>query len=232
MKFNEFINVFKKKIVLIPLGTIASISTIVGVIHQLQPSDKEFENLISEYVTTNNKFNRFQVSDSLSSDSTIIRIERIQNDIELYTNSIAQISTMPIENHNLKNKITIAKQNLLIIIDSYDIVQRCMYDLLDLSLNADSLVLSDFEKYIPLDKLGESYAKGSTFYQYLSKKKMKIDGYADSNNQDMIMKTLNQIFTSDELSEFLVSNKSLYIDIHNSLNIIKRKYQQQAEFRQ
>lgn len=230
MELKELVKALNKRIVLIPLGILASIASIVGVIYQLLPENHEFENLISEYVNTSNHLNRYQVEDSMSSDGVIIKMERIQDDIELYIRSIAKISSNSDENGNLENRIAIAKQNLLVISDGYDIACQCRSDLFDLALTADSLVLSNIEKYIPLNKLDESNDRSSAFNQYLNKKRIEIEEYADSGNQDKMMKTLEQIFSSEELAEYLAKNKSLYIDIYDSLNLMKRKYQQQSGY--
>ena len=227
MELKELVKALNKRIVLIPLGILASIASIVGVIHQLLLENHEFENLISEYVNTSNHLNRYQVEDSMSSDGVIIKMERIQDDIELYIRSIAKISSNSDENGN---RIAIAKQNLLVISDGYDIACQCRSDLFDLALTADSLVLSNIEKYIPLNKLDESNDRSSAFNQYLNKKRIEIEEYADSGNQDKMMKTLEQIFSSEELAEYLAKNKSLYIDIYDSLNLMKRKYQQQSGY--
>lgn len=232
MKFKEFVKALKKRIVLIPLGTLAAIATIIGVIHQLQPANKDFEKLILEYVITSNNLKRFQVNEKLSSDSTIIRMERIQSDIELYIRSIAKIDFNPDENINLEKRIAIAKQNLLIIMDGYDIAQRCKYDLLDLALNADSLVLSDIGIYISFQKIDNSIEEGDAFNKYLNKKEAEIDEFANIGNQEKMIKSLEQIFASNELEEYLFENKSLYVDMYDSLNLMKRKYQQRSELRQ
>lgn len=225
MKIKEFVNALKRRVVLIPLGTLAAIATIVGVIHQLRPENHEFQNLISEYVNTNNLLNRYQVNDSLSSDSIIIRLESIQNDIELYIRSISKIDTNLNGSANSENRMAIAKQNLLIIIDGISIGQRCRNNLLNLIIKADTTMQSNLGQYISLQKLEDSYSKGEAFTQYLNKKALEINKYTDSGNQKKIIETVEQIITSKEFAECLSENKQFYIDLYDSINLLKRKYQ-------
>lgn len=224
MNIKSFFNALKKRIVLIPLGTLAAIATIVGVIHQLQPQNHEFENLVSEYVNTSNLLNRYQVNDSLSSDSLIIRLESIQDDIELYIKSISKININLNSNINSDNRMTIAKQNLLIIMDGIEIGQRCRNNLLTLILASDTVTQANIERYISLEKLERSFSKGETFGQYLNKKALEINRFTDSGNQKRIIETLEQIISSKELADYLSGNKQLYVDIYDSINILKRQY--------
>lgn len=227
MKFKDFINALKKRIVLIPLGTLAAIATIVGVIHQLRPENHEFENLISEYVNTSNHLNRYHVNDSLASDSIVMRLENIQDDIELYIKSISKINTNLNSNIDSYNRMSIAKQNLLIIMDCIDIGQRCRKNLLTLMLTSDLKIRANIEKYISLKKLEDSCSKGEAFTQYLNKKAIEINKYTDNGNQKEIIRTVEQIISSKELAECLSENKQLYIDLYDSINLLKRKYQRQ-----
>lgn len=224
MKFNEIVRVLRKRIVLIPLGTLAAIATIIGVIHQIQPKDKAFENLISEYVNISNHLDRYEVNDSLSSDSLIIRLESIQDDIELYIKSISKINTNLKGRVSSENRVTIAKQNLLIIMDGISIGQRCRNNLSTLILIADSTMQTNIEKYISLQKLEDANIKSETFDKYLNKKQDEISRYADSGNQKMITEALEQIISSKELTESLSENKKLYADLYDSINLLKRKY--------
>lgn len=227
MKFKEFVNALKRRVVLIPLGTLAAIATIIGVIHQIRPENHEFENLISEYVDTSNHLNRYQVNDSLSSDSIIIRLENIQDDIELYIRSISKIDTNLNGSVNSENRMAIAKQNLMIIIDGISIGQRCRNNLLLLIHTSDTTMQNNLEQYISLQKLEDSYSKGEQFNQYLNKKALEIDRFADSGNQEKLIETVEQIVSSKELSECLSENKRLYVDLYDSINLLKRKYQRQ-----
>lgn len=227
MKFKDFINAFKKRIALIPLGALAAIATIVGVIHQLRPENHEFENLISEYVNTSNHLNRYHVNDSLASDSIVMRLENIQDDIELYIKSISKISTSLNDRSYSENRMAIAKQNLLIIMDGIDIGQRCRNNLLTLVLTSDTIMQANIERYISLEKLEGSHSKGEAFTQYLNKKALEINRYTDFGNQKKIIETVEQIISSKELAEYLSENKQLYVDLYDSINILKRQYQRQ-----
>lgn len=227
MEFKDFVNALKKRVVLIPLGTIAAIATIIGVIHQFQPKDREFENLISEYVNASNHLDQYEVNDSLSSDSLIIRLESIQDDIELYIKSISKINPNLTGRVNSENRMTIAKQNLLIIMDGISIGQRCRNNLSTLILTADSTMKTNIEKYISFQKLEDAYLKEETFNKNLNKKEVEISRYAASGNQKMITEVLEQIISSKELTESLSENKQLYVDLYDSINLLKRKYQRQ-----
>ncbi len=227
MKFKDFINAFKKRIVLIPLGALAAIATIVGVIHQLRPENHEFENLISEYVNTSNHLNRYHVNDSLASDSIVMRLENIQDDIELYIKSISKISTNFNDRTNSETRMAIAKQNLLIIMDGISIGQRCRNNLLTLLLSADSTMQTNLERYISLEKLEGSHSNGEAFTKYLNKKALEINKYTEPGNQKKIIETLEQLISSKELAQYLSKNKQLYIDLYDSINILKRQYHRQ-----
>lgn len=178
-------------------------------------------------MNASNHLVRYEVNDSLSSDSLIIRLESIQDDIELYIKSISKINTNLKGRVSSENRMTIAKQNLLIIMDGISIGQRCRNNLSTLILTADSTMQTNIEKYISFQKLEDAYLKGETFNKYLNKKEVEISRYAYSGNKKMITEVLEQIISSKELTESLSENKQSYVDLYDSINLLKRKYQRQ-----
>lgn len=225
MKVKEFINTLKKRIVLIPLGTLAAIATIVGVVHAIvKPERSEVDNIVKEYIDFNTKLNRYQLPDSMiSSNQTLRLMEEMQDEIELYVKTISKLTPTSSKKKDIDARSIICQQNLMILIDCGNTVTRCRNKIKDLILTSDSLTQKDLEQYISYGKLESNVESGTKFNEFLKQKCVEISNLSD---KEKILYKADQILTSDELANDLAQNKNLFVDLYDSINILKRKYYQ------
>lgn len=223
MKFKAIIEALKKRVVLIPLGTLAALATIIGVISQFIPSkESEIDRILKEYIVLNTKLDRYNVPDNIvAADSTLQLIESIQDNIELYIRSVSKIKHESTKPDAKSTSGMICRQNLMILYDSESTSQNCRRKLMQLICTNDSIIQKDLSQYILIEKLNDNLEASSEFTNYLTVKGDEIENLDDL---DGVLKKIDEILTSKELSKNLKANKEFYTDLYDSLNILKRKY--------
>lgn len=223
MKFKVIIETLKKRVVLIPLGTLAALATIISVVSQFIPSkESEIDRILKEYIVLKTKLDRYNVPDSIvASDSTLQLIESIQDNIELYIRSVSKIQHESTKHADKNTRCMICRQNLMILYDSESTSQSCRRNLMQLFCTDDSIMQKDLSQYISIDKLNDNLEASSEFTNYLSIKGSEIESL---DEPDEVLAKIDEILTSKELSKNLKANKEYYTDLYDSLNILKRKY--------
>lgn len=219
----KFLDFIKKKVVLIPLGTIVGICTIWGFVEsKVNNYEEKFLNRLDLILEQNNKMSVFEVNDSLLLDADVSKIERAQYQILAYKLAVedfhrliaTQYDEMPVA--MIKRNIDIIDGGKKMIMETIDIYSKL------LSLYPHMEFMKEFN-----DRISELLDFSATLAQVQTELNKHILELQDTQSNRGINKILRKVNreTNCALTEFDVILQEMNNDMNNRFEDNNRKLQ-------
>ncbi len=219
----KFINFIKKKVVLIPFGTIVGICSIWGFVEsKVNNYEEKFLNKLDLILEQNNEMSVFEVNDSLLQDADISRIERAQYQILAYKLLVedfhriiaTQYAETPVAMIN--RNIDIIDGGKAMILETIDIYSKL------LSLYPNMEFIKEFDER--LSELVDFSANLEQVQTELSKRILEVRDTQSDRDINKILRKVNKL-TNIALAEFDVIFQEINNDMNNRFEDNNRKLQ-------
>lgn len=219
----KFLDFIKKKVVLIPLGTIVGICTIWGFVEsKVNNYEEKFLNRLDLMLEQNNKMSVFEVNDSLLQDADVSRIERAQYQIMAYKLAVEDFHRLVATQYDetpvamIKRNIDIIDGGKAMILETINIYSKL------LSLYPNMEFMKEFN-----DMLSELMIFSATLEQVqteLNKRILELRGTRSNRDINKILRKVNRE-TNRALAEFDVILQEMNDDMNDRFEDNNRKLQ-------
>lgn len=219
----KFLDFIKKKVVLIPLGTIVGICTIWGFVEsKVNNYEEKFLNRLDLILEQNNKMSVFEVNDSLLLDADVSKIERAQYQILAYKLAVEDFHRLIATQYDetpvamIKRNIDIIDGGKKMILETIDIYSKL------LSLYPNMEFMKEFN-----DRISELLDFSATLAQVQTELNKHILELQDTQSNRGINKILRKVNreTNCALTEFDVILQEMNNDMNNRFEDNNRKLQ-------
>lgn len=222
-EMKKFLDFIKKKVVLIPLGTIVGICTIWGFVEsKVNNYEEKFLNRLDLILEQNNKMSVFEVNDSLLLDADVSKIERAQYQILAYKLAVEDFHRLIATQYDetpvamIKRNIDIIDGGKKMILETIDIYSKL------LSLYPNMEFMKEFN-----DRISELLDFSATLAQVQTELNKHILELQDTQSNRGINKILRKVNreTNCALTEFDVILQEMNNDMNNRFEDNNRKLQ-------